>query len=281
MARSGWIFPVIEKTFPRSMRWMGLTKVPILKRLIEYMFFEGDHLIVLPRNEVVEVNRDVDDPGQMALPTELVDQLIDSMEYHFVMDFCLCRISMPCEDYPRDLGCIFMGEAARGINPKWGRSVSKDEAKEHIRKCQEAGLIHAVGKSKLDTVWLGIGPGEKLLTICNCCPCCCITRVIPHTHEVFQEKLVRAPGVEVMVNQEECVGCGTCVSKACILEAISLVDGKAVINQANCRGCGRCAEACPTKAITLTIDGSLFVRESVRQIGAVVSFESEQAAASG
>ena len=271
MARSGWIFPVVDKFFPRDMRLMWLTKVPGLSRLIEYMFFEGDHLIILPRNQVLDVNQEVEDPGQMALPTELVDHLIDSMDYHVVMNFCLCRTYMPCQDYPRDLGCIFMGEAARGINPDWGRPVSKEEAKEHIRKCQEAGLVHAVGKSKLDTVWLGVGPGEKLLTICNCCPCCCITRVIPHSHERFGEKLVRAPGVEVFVREEECVGCGTCTKNLCVMDAISLKDKRAVIDQERCRGCGRCVEACPANAISLTIDRDLFMRESVRQIGAVVS----------
>ncbi|MBI9076574.1 MAG: 4Fe-4S binding protein [Desulfatibacillum sp.] len=271
MSRSRWMLTLVDKTFPRDMRWAWLTKVPGLRQIIEFMFFQGDHLIILPRNKTVAVGQEVDQPGQMALPTELADQLIDSMDYHVIMNFCLCRTYMPCHDYPRDLGCIFMGEAARGINPEWGRAVSKAEAKEHIQKCEEAGLVHVVGKSKLDTVWLGIGPGEKLLTICNCCPCCCITRIIPHSHKIFGEKLVRAPGVEVFVREDDCVGCGTCTENMCIMGAISMEDGKAAIDQDACRGCGRCVEACPADAISLTIDSKFFMEESVRQIGAIVS----------
>jgi hypothetical protein len=90
------------------------------------------------------------------------------------MNTCLCRDAKQCKDYPIDLGCLFLGEAALGINPRLGRGVTKREALEHIRRCREAGLVHLIGRNKLDTVWLGVGPGDKLLTICHCCPCCCL-----------------------------------------------------------------------------------------------------------
>ena len=69
-----------------------------------------------------------------------------------------------------------MGEAAHGINPQLGRKVSKEEALEHLKKCREAGLVHVIGRNELDALWLGVRPGYKLLTVCNCCHCCCITR---------------------------------------------------------------------------------------------------------
>jgi hypothetical protein len=58
----------------------------------------------------------------------------------------------------QSLGCLFMGKAVLGINPALGRLVSKEEAHEHIRRCNEKGLFHLIGRNKLDTVWLGIGP---------------------------------------------------------------------------------------------------------------------------
>jgi len=47
---------------------------------------------------------------------------------------------------------------------------------------------------------------------------------------------------------EECLGCGLC-ENSCNLDAISLIDNKAVINHELCVNCGMCAEICPVGAI--------------------------------
>jgi Fe-S-cluster-containing hydrogenase component 2 len=51
-----------------------------------------------------------------------------------------------------------------------------------------------------------------------------------------------------IILEEECVGCGRCVS-ACPFDAIEMEDGKAVVIENLCRGCMRCAPACPVDAI--------------------------------
>ncbi len=52
----------------------------------------------------------------------------------------------------------------------------------------------------------------------------------------------------VRVIPDECVGCETCVPE-CPVEAIAMVDDKAVINQEKCTQCKACVEACPVDAI--------------------------------
>jgi Fe-S-cluster-containing hydrogenase component 2 len=52
----------------------------------------------------------------------------------------------------------------------------------------------------------------------------------------------------VKVVADECVGCETCVP-ACPVEAISMVDEKAVIDQEKCTECGTCIGECPVEAI--------------------------------
>ena len=53
----------------------------------------------------------------------------------------------------------------------------------------------------------------------------------------------------VKVDPETCVGCETCVP-VCPVEAISMVDEKAVIDQDKCTECGTCIEECPVEAIS-------------------------------
>lgn len=59
---------------------------------------------------------------------------------------------------------------------------------------------------------------------------------------VLEEKLM------VKVDADECTGCENCVS-VCPVEAISMVDGKAVIDQDKCTQCGVCIGECPVEAI--------------------------------
>ncbi|TFG26765.1 4Fe-4S ferredoxin, partial [Candidatus Thorarchaeota archaeon] len=58
----------------------------------------------------------------------------------------------------------------------------------------------------------------------------------------------------------------------CFVDAISLVDDKAVIS-AECRGCGRCVEVCPNDAIELIIDKSKFISDSIERVSSVVNVE--------
>lgn len=264
MSKPNWYLTFLKLTFPRNPKPSRLSKIPAISRWIEKNYFEGDFIITLPRKEELKIDRKIGDPDQMVLPLELIDYVIDKMEYHVIMNFCICRKNMVCKDYPIEYGCLFMGEPVLGINPEWGRRVTKQEAKDYMRKCEDAGLIHFIGRSKLDTKWLGIGPGEKLFTICNCCPCCCITRGIVYADESMNSKLIKAPGLEVRIT-DACTGCGKCTEKKiCITHAISLDGDRAVINDKVCRGCGRCVRVCPQKAIKITIDKNVFMDESIK-----------------
>jgi ferredoxin len=146
--------------------------------------------------------------------------------------------------------------------------VSKEEALAHVRRCREAGLVHMIGRNRLDTVWLGVGPGEKLLTICNCCPCCCLWRMLPHVSPEISARVSGMPGVSVTVT-ERCAGCGICTQDVCFVDAIRLQNGRATISDA-CRGCGRCMAVCPEKAIELSIDEGRFLEESIGRLSSLV-----------
>ncbi|MEA1973034.1 MAG: 4Fe-4S binding protein, partial [Candidatus Cloacimonadota bacterium] len=52
----------------------------------------------------------------------------------------------------------------------------------------------------------------------------------------------------IFVNSEECIGCELCID-ICPVNAIEMVDGKAVIDIDRCNNCGECTYVCPTNAI--------------------------------
>lgn len=265
-----WFVKMIKVGFPYQQRMARLTKVPLVGGMMERMLFQDDDIMILPRGHVVKVDEAVAPAGEdVVLPSKVVEHFIKKAGFHWIMNTCICRESTKCKDYPIDLGCIFMGEAARDINPKLGRPVSKEEALEHLHRCQEAGLFQLVGRNKLDSFWLNVHPGDRLLTICNCCTCCCIWRMLPVVADSISSQLTRMPGVRVVVS-DRCVGCGTCEKETgCIVKAIRLGDGAAFISE-DCRGCGRCAEVCPEGAIDVIVEDSDFIRASIERIEAAV-----------
>lgn len=270
MSRPLWFVNLLKKIYPsRFFVARATQEVPAIGRLIDHMLFNGDELLFLPQDRAIQINRTIERPEEMVLPSEVVKHFIEESSYRWIMDFCLCRASENCEDYPIDLGCLFLGEATQGINPELGRHVSKEEALAHIERSQELGLVHFVGRNRLDTVWLGVNPGDKLMTICSCCPCCCLWRVLPHVTPRISTKIKRMPGVTVRVTKR-CVGCGQCVQEnVCFMEAIQIRDGRAVISEL-CKGCGRCVNVCPHEAIELSIEDEGFIDQSIARISSVV-----------
>lgn len=128
-----------------------------------------------------------------------------------------------------------------------------------------------VGRNKLDVMWLGAGPGEKLFTICNCCPCCCLWKVLPDITPRIGVKVSCMPGVSVQVS-DLCLGCGTCAEGVCFVDAIQVVEGHAQIGE-GCRGCGRCVEVCPNDAIRLTIHESTYIDQVIERLSQKVNVQ--------
>ncbi|MHA1793834.1 MAG: ATP-binding protein [Promethearchaeota archaeon] len=154
---------------------------------------------------------------------------------------CVCRqgkklIGEGC-DSPMET-CFQFGSAARiYLNQGLGREITKDEALKILQEAQDAGLVLQPGNAQR--------PGW----ICCCCGCCCEiltnAKKLPKPAEMFASNFYSS------INQEECIGCETCVEK-CPMEAITLNDDDvATVNLDRCIGCGVCVPACPQEAITL------------------------------
>ncbi len=240
-----------------------LTKISFISKRIEKIT-QYDEMFLLTKDNLIQINQEVEKQDEVIVPSKIVEHFINMTEDIWLMNECLCRESIKCKDYPIELGCLFLGKAANGINPKLGVKVTKEEALEHIEKCRQAGLIYSLGRNAVDAkLLLGVDPPEQLLTICNCCPCCCITRNAKNV-KFIDDILKKMPGVEVKVT-EKCIGCGTCTEGICFIDAIQIIGERAVINH-QCRGCGRCVEICPQNAIELTINDEEYINKTIERI---------------
>jgi ferredoxin len=257
---------LLEKFFPKRFLLAKMTKFPVFRWIITKMLFDKNNLTYLTKDSVVEVqlNKKIEPLDNIAIPSEVVEYFIEKSSYRFIMDFCICRESTKCNKYPIKLGCLFMGEAARRIPLELGKSVSKEEAFSHVKECRESGLIHLIGRDKLDETWLGVGSKIPLVTVCNCCECCCLWRMRPYLNNQLSSTIKRMPGVNIQVN-ENCNGCGVCTENVCFINGISIKEGKAIISD-NCVACGRCIEICPNDAIDLLIENEDFIKDTIKRV---------------
>ena len=267
----------IPRLTKRLMRYLFGAKHPLAKltrksklfdRFIRKALFDGDNMIVVPKDDIarsrnIPMDISIEDGGnRTVLPSEVVKSVLRNVDDIFIMNFCLCRRSNRCEDYPVERGCIFIGDGVRKIPPEMGRMATAEEAIEYLDECAALGLVHIIGKNKVDRVWLSTGK-SKLMTICNCCPCCCLWTVTGYASEGINSVFTRMPGVEISLDANKCIGCGMC-QDICFTRAVTITDGKCSIDQKGCRGCGRCADICPADAITITYDESVIDSEVSR-----------------
>jgi ferredoxin len=257
---------LLEYIFPYRFKIAKLSKIPIFRWIYSKMIFERNNLTYLTKDKVVEItlNKKIQPPDSIVVPSAVVEHFIEESCFRVIMNFCICREAMQCKNYPIEMGCLFMGEAAKKIPIALGRPASKKQALEYVEKCRKIGLVHLIGRDRLDETWLGVGSKIPLVTVCNCCNCCCLWRMLPYLDDRLSSTVKRMPGVKIKIN-ENCNGCGVCGKGVCFIDAIKIIDGVAVISE-KCLACGRCAEACPNNAIELIIEDKDFIKKTIERV---------------
>ena len=241
--------------------------------LVRRMLFDEDDMVVIPKDtSLVDLDMDIEIDGageRTVLPSDIVKDVIRRNDEIFIMNNCLCRKSNGCKDYPMDRGCIFLGKGIRKIPAKYGHRATADEAVRYIDECSEMGFVHIIGRNKLDSLWLGTGDKKDLMTICNCCPCCCLWNIVRDVSDDISSVYKRMDGVGISVDTEKCVGCGAC-EEICFTKAVSIVEGRSHIDIDRCRCCGRCVESCSFDAISISFDPDV-VEGEVERISALLN----------
>lgn len=172
-------------------------------------------------------------------PFEDVLQIIESQKKIAVAP-CVCRttkklVGEEC-DKPVENCFSFGSHAEYYVENGMGRFITIDEAKEIVRKNEEAGLVMQPFNS------------QKIGGMCSCCGDCCGVLRSLKMHP-SPAKLVQS-NYFARVDDEECTGCETCLER-CQMDAIDVVDGIAAVKLERCIGCGLCVTTCPVDAIEL------------------------------
>ncbi len=241
--------------------WAGAN--PLVRRFHPWFDDQKTNMYWIPINETIEQNDNV------PVPQDIVRQFIEHSSYRSIVDFCGCRQSFECKHYPTEIGCLMMGEDAKQLNSKISRPVSKEEAVAHLDRAVKAGLPPFVGKARIDDFVFGIRNSGRLLTVCFCCECCCLTRWFKYTPTAERGALMhRLEGLDIRVDADACEECHTC-AEHCFLDLISFDNGTAQVAE-ECMGCGRCVAACPHDAIHLSLNNPEFVDQAMKSIGSYV-----------
>ena len=241
---------IVNRVFHWRFWIAGLTKKSnVAKKIIDKALFETDDVVVIPNT--ITINQKIEGEPSEFLPTDVIKEVIRRCDDIVIMDTCLCRTSNKCEDYPQDIGCTFLGPTTRKIPRAISHTATAEEAIAHVDKADAAGLSHIIGRNKIDSVWMNARPGEGLLTICHCCPCCCLWKVVPNLEDEIAEKITKLDGVEITYDEEKCKSCMNCTMDVCMFNALSANGKKIQIDPDSCRGCGLCINACKFDALSI------------------------------
>ncbi|OFW55406.1 MAG: hypothetical protein A2W01_06655 [Candidatus Solincola sediminis] len=220
----------------------------------------------------IPINEEIPAPENSILPRQVLQELVKASSHRFIYNGCICRQEEECQNYPRDMGCIFLGEAAAHLHPSLGHRAGIEECLEHVEKMSEMGLTGMIGRLWMDATVLGVLRNfGRFLVVCFCCDCCCIVRTnLRKASPDLKANIKRLQAVRVSVT-DKCKGCGTCAEN-CFVAAIRIEDHRAVIDQMECKACGRCSVLCPQGAIELNFDREdEIMRELFNRVGSSIT----------
>lgn len=193
----------------------------------EHDFRQG--MRVVPVNVTIE-------PQNQVLAFEDVKKMVEQADAVAVTN-CSCRTIHGITDVPLEV-CMQLNKAADyALDRGTGRALTKPEAIEMLKMCEEEGLVHCIENK------YGFGH-----VICNCDNVGCGN----WGHDRAYVKKFTAPSrFKASVDPELCTSCETCVDR-CFFDAVAMQgpDGTAVIDADKCMGCGICVPTCPGDAIT-------------------------------
>jgi NAD-dependent dihydropyrimidine dehydrogenase PreA subunit len=187
----------------------------------------------------IPVDRSIKPDLQAVYPHDRMETVLQNAT-RFAVAHCPCRVQASLAGracgHPVEV-CLKFDELAEFlIDRGLGREVTREEAREIIRKSAEAGLVHFVDNA-----------AGKVKHNCNCCGCSCWNVGSIKRRKIPRDALMAVYFVRE-TDPDRCVGCGACV-EICPVDAIKVEGGLAEVDEEWCIGCGVCATRCDFDAL--------------------------------
>jgi len=206
-----------------------------------YLEAKGVEKISYPLTRVIPVARRISAGNTI----HTYDQVMTYIDKYDVIGVgsCYCRQAAKLrgeELHGMPVGvCMWFGEMAENLTERLGgRLVTKDEAREIVERCEEAGLIH-----------MSRNTTDEIDFMCNCDRWHC--EVVGQVLKQPRPGLVFNSGFRPAFDTERCVACETCIDR-CPPEALTMGAADVpIVNTDRCFGCGVCATGCPESAIAM------------------------------
>ena len=202
---------------------------------------KGPRKVTFPATRVIPVDRKI----QVGNTIHTYDQVASYIEKYepVAVSTCYCRHEAKLIDENDDCGkpnevCMQFGMGAQFVIDRGiGRKISKEEAIDILRKCEEAGLVHStMNRQEIDF-------------LCNCCNDHCV--ILQKALAQPKPGIVLNSGFQPVRNSELCKACEICIER-CPPTALTMgEDDVPKVDLDRCIGCGICASGCPEEAVTL------------------------------
>jgi NAD-dependent dihydropyrimidine dehydrogenase PreA subunit len=243
-----------------------LSKIPIFRRLVTQRVSEDDFGAFVP------INKSLGTYESQVIPLKVFKHFIDKASNIVKLTDCPCRTHHECQDHNRDLGCMHMGNDTLNLllTEDRGSVITKEKALEHVKLAIDDGLIPLLGRAMDEAEGFGVPDTGHFLSMCFCCPCCCIDgTIVQNASKGLTSIFKRMDGITVKVDEDLCVGCEECL-EVCVFNGMEMINEKAVVNQVQCLGCGRCESTCPNDVISITITDTSYVDKLIKDLEAHV-----------
>lgn len=225
----------------------------------------------------IPINKSLGKYENTVIPMKVFEHFLSKAAVVVMEDTCGCRHYRGCKNHDVSIGCMHIGRDMlnrdlEDLEPGTsenipGRIATKEEAIERVRLAYENGLMPLLGSGGMEG---DNAPNTgKLLSMCFCCPCCCVNGIFLRNGTSALKLFNRLEGLHVEVDKDICVGCGECL-EICAFKGMEMNDGKAEVNQNRCLGCGKCETTCPNGAISIHFDDISRIDEFINTLESYV-----------
>lgn len=244
-----------------------LSKLPIIRKLVATRMHDNDIGFFIP------INQSLGTYENQVIPYAVFRHFINKASNIVILNKCGCRVSKNCQHHDHSIGCMNMGDDTKKlfIDEERKHVATKEEALEMVQRAIDNGLIPLIGRAMDEAASNGQEDTGKFMSACFCCPCCCVDIPIVNHASSRLEFIKKIEGLNVVVDEDACVGCGDCID-ACVWNGNEMLDDIAHITD-RCLGCGRCVEVCPNDAISITFNDSSNIDALIEELESYVTVD--------